>query len=346
MNKYIHFNSRGYSLIELLVVIAIFSVISAGLYTTFDSGQREFSVRQSTLFMQQQARMAMMNLEKDLKKIGYGFSSMVNLKFNAYASGAAATWTMVSCTDNTVDASINNAPNTDSISFRYYEGALDVDPDVTLREDHPVSSANTPVSTSDGFSDGDFFLIFDPNDPSKPGSLLQVTGFSNAAGADSVIHNSGNSPYNPPNATELFPTGGYPVGSIVLNIGSNNFAWCRYYVDANRNLVEQLRRAPSAALTSRIVAVGVEDLQLKYQFKDGNWLDAPVPGDINHDIENLRAVRVSIIVRTQKADKKFRSSTNFQMTSGNGNGNSYSGGGYRRLVLSSIISLRNMTLRK
>lgn len=339
-------DSRGYSLIELLIVIVILSLISAGLYLTFDSGQKEYGVRQATIRMQQQARLAMMNLEKDLKKIGYGFTNMGTLKFNAYASGAVTNWAMVSWTNNTVDASINNAPNTDSISFRYYEGPLDVESDVTLRADHPVSSANTPVSTSDSFTQGDFFLIFDPNNPAKPGSLLQATGFSNAAGADSVIHNSGNSPFNPPNATELFPAGGYPVGSIVLNLGSNNFAWRRYYVDANRNLVEQRRSVPSAALTSRVVAVGIEDLQLKYQFKDGTWRDAPVPNDANYDIENIRAIRVSIIARTEKPDNKLLSLTSFQMTGDNGNGIAYSGGGYRRQVLSSIISLRNMSLRK
>lgn len=346
MRKHSLVSARGYSLIELLIVLVILGVISAGLYSTFNSGQREYSVRQATIRMQQQARLAMMNLEKDLKKIGYGFSSIGKLSFNVYASGAATTWTMVECTNNSVVAAINNAPNTDTIGFRYYGGALDVDTDVTLRTDHPDSSANTPVSDSAGFSEGDFFIIYDPHDSSKPASMLQVTGTSNAAGGDSVIHNSGTSAYNPPNATNLFPAGGYPTGSIVLNLGSNNFAWCRYYVDANRNLVMQYRKSPSAGVTSRVVAVGVEDLQIKYQFADGKWLDAPISGDANYDIDDIRTVRVSIIVRTEKPDLKFSSSTNYQLTGANGNGVAYSGNGYRRLVLSSNISLRNMTIRK
>ncbi len=353
MNKDMHFDSRGYSLIEILVVIVILGVISAGLYSTFDSGQKEYGVRQATISMQQQARLAMMNLEKNLKKIGYGFTNMGTLKFNVYDSGAATTWTMVSCTDNVVDPSFNNADKTDSISFRYYEGPLDVESDVTLRADHPDTSSNTPVTSSDGFSMGDFYLIFDPNDPTKPGSLLQVTNpDTHAAAGDSVIHNSGLSPYNPPGGANHFPksppfaSAGYPVGSIVLNLGSNNFAWCRYYVDTNKNLVEQRQSAPSETITSRIVAVGIEDLQLKYQFKDGTWRDAPSDVDATYDIENLRTVRVSIIARTEKPDNKFTASTSFQMTGNNGNGLAYSGGGYRRLVLSSIISLRNMSLRK
>ena len=64
MNKDMHFDSRGYSLIELMVVIVILGVISAGLYVSFDSGQKEYGARQATILMQQQARLAMMNLKR------------------------------------------------------------------------------------------------------------------------------------------------------------------------------------------------------------------------------------------------------------------------------------------
>ena len=256
---------------------------------------------------------------------------MGKLKFNAYASGAKTTWTMVSWTDNTVDALINNAPNTDSISFRYYEGPLDAESDVTLRGNHPNSSAVTQVSDSDVFQDDDFYIIFDPNDTSKPGSMLQVTGFSNSGGGEAVIHAAVKVPITPPTLRNYFLKRlnfyrGLPCRQHCSNLGSNNFAWCRYYVDANRNLIVQRRSAPSSALVSRIVAAGIEDLQLKYQFKDGTWRDAPIDGNANYDIENIRAVRVSLIARTEKPDTKFISSTSFQMTGDNGNGVAHRGG--------------------
>lgn len=348
MTKSDYGSECGYSLIELMIVLVILGVVSAGVYSSFDSGQKEYSTREATIRMQQQARLAMINLEKDLKKIGYGFVSLGNLKVNAYSGGAVTTWSMVDCTNNTVDATINNAANTDTIAFRFYNGALDVASDVTLRTDHPLSSANTPVSSSDGFNDGDFFIIFDPNDAAKPASMLEVNpGTSNAGGGDSVIHNHGGgaSAFNPP-GDELFPIGGYPIGSVVLNLGGSQFYWLRYYVDANRNLIQLTQQGPSAAVTRRVIAAGVEDLQLKYLFKDGQWLDAPVNLDANHDINNLRAVRVSILVRAVNPDPKFGSTAAFQLTGDNGNGVSYSGGGYRRMILSSIISLRNMTIRK
>lgn len=354
MKKNVFRTEEGYSFIEMLVAIAIFALVSAGVYATFNSGQTEYGVRQLTIRMQQQARLAMTNLERDLKMIGYGFVDLGNLKVNVY-QGAPISWDIIAATDNTVVPSINNMVNTDTLTFRYFNGPLDLSTDVTITIDHPESSANTPVSSAAGFNNQDLFIIYDPNDPIKPASMLQVTGTSNVGG-DSIIHNSGNSDFNPPGGAinEIFPQSppysstGYGPGCKVLNIGQNMFYRVRYYIDNNLNLVKETQGDPTQTPVSRIVANGVEDLQITYQFKDdGNWYDSPVTDgtDPAHDVGNLRALRVSIIVRTQSADRNFNSIAAYQLTGDSGNGVAYAGGGFRRIIMSTTISLRNMAMR-
>jgi type IV pilus assembly protein PilW len=332
----------GYSLIEMIIVIAILAIVSTGIYVTFDSGQKEYGSRQSVLWMQQQARLAMMSMEKDLKMIGYGFIDVGTFKLNYYdkATGAQATMNLVNCTDNS-----GGFQKTDTISFRYYDGPLDLNKDVTITNSYLTSSplSETPVNTTTDFNDGDYYMIYDPACSDKNASLLQVSGVTSGL---SIKHNDGDAcPYNPPAGKEIFPGSGYGAGCKVFNLGQDRFKQIRYTVDSNYNLVKETQDDPSKPVVNHIAAQGIEDFQIKYLFKDGAVLDSPVSGDPDHDINNLRALRISIIVRTQKIDRSYNSAATYQLTGISGNGDPHNSAGYRRMDMSTVISLRNMAFR-
>lgn len=348
--------TKGYSLVEVLVVIVIFAIITAGVSAVFLRGQHEYLVREETVRMQQQARLAMTAMERDLRMTGYGLSDVGNLKIRFYNKGVGTV------TDNyyaVAEANVFGSPkvavpaaDTDSIAIRYCDQPSDAMPDITLSGSvPPPSSSNTPVSSTDGINANDLIIIYDPTDLAKYGSILMVTDTTSAGGL-SVKHGNGAgdgplaSFYNPSNpAVNLFPPGGYPVGAKVLRLAPEALRTVRYYVDAGMNLRRQSQAGLTGAVEERPVASGIEDFQVKYYFRDGTWLDAPVTDDPDHDVDKLRAVRISIIVRTAKPDRQYGAGDSIRLTGDDGNGVARSGGGYRRMVMSTTISLRNLAVR-
>jgi hypothetical protein len=219
-----------------------------------------------------------------------------------------------------------------------------------VTQDNLTAGNDTQVNSVDGFQKGDLFIIYDARDTARPATLLQVSNdpSNGASPKDRLVHNRGaNGPYNPPNSPELFPAGGYTTGSKVLNLAGGRTI--HYYIDKKLNLVRETRdnfdlSLPATSL--RPVAAGVEDLQIKYCFKDGQWLDGIVAGDASHDVNNLRALRVSIMVRALRPARASTGVAPALALSGElGNGIARGGDRYRRMALTTVINLRNLALR-
>lgn len=333
------FSQNGYTLIELLVVVVIMGIVTAGMMSVFLTSQEQYRVRDAMIRMQQQARQAMYDMEREVKLTGYGFMDLGNLKINVYGkdengNNATIKWGIVEA----VDGGVGRTSKTDRIAVRYLEKETDVAPDVVLTQENEESSSNMRVSDTSGFQTGDLFLVYDPSNLDAQASMYQVTGLS---GGGSILHNPGtHGPYNPPGGFKV----SYPVGSKVINLKTMEAKKVEYFVDAE-NLVKEVTPGGVGPVTRRIVASGIQDFQVKYRFKNGQWRDAPVDGDSNLDVNNLRAIRLSIIVRTAKADPRYGGSDTHQLTGVHGNGEVYSGQGYRRMEMSTIIGLRNLSMR-
>lgn len=331
---------RGYSLVEVLIVIAILAFVSTGLMVTFLTGQQEYAERDTTIRMQQQARLAMTSLERDIKMAGYGLMDMGNLKINVYKGGALLSpWVIVETGDG-------GGGGPDTISFRYQNPDIPTDTTtdiITIPTDYPSSKpAVLPLSSSVGIQEKDLLIIYDPADPNKPASLLQVSNIP--SGGDKVDHSSNPSkyPYNPPNSVELFPSGGYGAGSRVIKLKDIQMMKVTYSLDGDK-LVRNIWSSVTDTTQSHVVATGIEDMQIRYQFTDGNWLDTL--GGSGHEATDLRGVRISIIARTATPDLRYQSARTFQLTGPLGNGKTYSGGGYRRMTMSTTVALRNLAMR-
>lgn len=339
----------GYTLVEVLVAMVILAVVSAGISAVFITGQTEYGVREATVRMQQQARQAMNDMEREIKNTGYGLMDLGNLTINVYKEGLIPpwqSWQVISAEDNSGSAGVE--PNTDTISFLYSGTERDVGYDLIVSEDHPTSSAIMRVSPvgsvppsrtiNDDFTAGDLFLVYDPSDLDKPASRFEAT---NVHDPDKIHHNPGGG---------INPSGGfigveYGVGSKVVNLRLMQAKRVSYSVDTAQNLIKTVEDLslvdPPANKRTRIVAAGVEDLQIRYQFLDGTWKNA---GEAGFDARNIRAVQVGIIVRTEKADPRYPGQS-LQLTGSYGNGGVKNSAGYRRMTMSTIISVRNLGFR-
>jgi prepilin-type N-terminal cleavage/methylation domain-containing protein len=68
--------SRGVSLIELLVALVICAVIMGGIYRTFIRQQKTYVVQEQVVDMQQNARLAIGQIMRDIRSAGFGNVSM------------------------------------------------------------------------------------------------------------------------------------------------------------------------------------------------------------------------------------------------------------------------------
>ncbi|HET6421642.1 MAG TPA: PilW family protein [Geobacteraceae bacterium] len=331
---------NGFTIIELMIVMAILGLVLAGVCTTFESGLKDYNVRQAVTMMQQQGRLAMMSIERDLRMVGYGFTDMGNLHVKGYSSGVQ-TFDIIGGTS----ATTGTTGNPDTFFFRYYDGPLNIASDVTLTSNSTSSKdGQTPVTLATGFSTHDFYVVYDMTQPSLPSTLFRVTSINGST----VMHDSSVDPQFDSSTIELYNVGcTYSIGSKVLDLGTKKFKYVNYYVDTtNNSLVRQTQDDPSQPIVNHIIARGIEDIQFEYLFKNGEWQDTPTNDGGNHDINNLRAIRVNILVRTEQPDQMYKSTTPFQLTDTSSNNHaSHSGGGYRRMILSTVIHPRNLSFR-
>lgn len=340
-------SERGLTLVEIMVVLVILGVVLTGITIAFTSGQKEYVSRQASIRMQQQARLAVASLERDLRMTGHGLADIGNLQINVNFPDSP--WSIVDA-----GAVASSAANTDAFAVRFLEGepepatAVAGKPVMYEKEVRTVvpytssaPSEDTVVTTSAGFKVGDLYLVNDRNDYSRPAVLLQVTAVTTGQ-----LSHKPNVSVNPSggSGSNIFPPGGYPAGARVLNIGTDRLRQVGYYIDANRNLVRWQKNnpLPGTPVESRTVAAGIEDLQLKFQLSDApDWKDTITKAEV----AKLRTVKVSIIARSERPEATFTSGEVFQLGGTYGNGVSYSGGGYRRMILSSTIHLRNLAMR-
>jgi len=65
-------NRKGMTLIELLVALVVSGVLVAGVYRTFVSQQNTFTVQEQVVDMQQNVRLAINRMTRELRMAGYG----------------------------------------------------------------------------------------------------------------------------------------------------------------------------------------------------------------------------------------------------------------------------------
>ncbi len=228
-------NQRGVTLIELLLALAISAILIAGIYRTFISTQRSYMVQDQVVEMQQNMRVAINRMMREIRMVNFG--RIIN--FNP------ATGTFVS---NLLPIHIPGPPP------QTFPTVLTTNPD-----DITILGGFEQIKTATG--NPITVVSFDPTIPSI--TLSHTTDEFDGANSR-LLSIGGDESFIVQNRVgntltlDRVPTN--PVGHFIFKIHA-----VRYYVDAN----QILRRDAFTGARNQPMAENIESIQFQYFTANG-----------------------------------------------------------------------------
>jgi type IV pilus assembly protein PilW len=323
MKTYRRIQSRpGFTLVELLVAMSMGLIVLTVMFTMFRTSQRSYVLQDYVAEMQQNLRVAMYSVSRDLRMAGCGINILSNLvpTVEVYSDGEA-TWRNLQGITAT-----NSTTGPDQIEL-FIGDIQSGEYDATITKAMPDASAELEVDTVANFKEKDCVIISNGINA----ALFVVTTVENAP---AKLQHDTTEILNPPAAFKAFPHGGgFFQGSRLYNFG--NGRWVTYYIDtatdtAHPRLMANLHDNNPAV----VVAENIEDMQFHYFMADGSDTDNPAGNE-----NDIRAIRVTFCSRTDAVDRDanvFR-----PVTIEDHNPGAVPPDGYRRRLLSTVIKVRN-----
>lgn len=300
--------SKGFTIVELMVTMAISAILIASIYGIFASQNRICGEEEQTIEMQQNARIAMKLLERDLRMAGFWGCGTTPDNFKNTVRGQDTNPLLsmlpVRGVNNLAEGNTYGAKvGTDLFIVSY------ADQDGGVRVDEPYMNNNS----------ADIHLV-DPGNPSpiKKGdivlisdcqytSVFQITNMQDSA--RSVVHNENQGGGNPDPANWTKDLGHkYAEGTFVYALKMKY-----YWISPDNQLMMSQGGFPvggnayQQTNSSQPIAENIEDLQLEYGVdSDGNgtpdqWYNASAVPNWN----NVIAVRIFLLVRTTREVKDY-----------------------------------------
>ncbi len=299
-------SDRGFSLVELMVgmTIGLLTVLVVLKTMEFSEGHRRASSSGSDSTVN--SALALYTIERDGKNAGYGMTvtrASIGCEIKAkFGSDPIKSFNLapVRITDGA-----NGAP--DSLQF-LASSKNGITLPTRIAVDHPQTAANFFVESDVGINDMDLMVAV-PRvlTGSNWCSVFQVTndtttggGGGGGQGQNKVIHNSGQSNWNQPGGSNIFPPGGYLEGDYLINLG--NFIDHTYSIQNNYLRLTEFFMGNNTTQVKDLYP-NIVQLQAVYgKDTDGDnivdtW-NATQPTD-SAGWQQIRAVRVAIVARSQ-----------------------------------------------
>jgi type IV pilus assembly protein PilW len=312
--------TRGFTLIELLISMALSGIVISAIYTLFISQNRSYSIQEQVSEMQQNARVAMDRIVRDVRMAGYGVVDddeafvIGNIDYDYNKSD---------------DFQTNNDPhrlNADGIVIRRADG-----PPIDIMI-YNGSASNLSVCFPSDFEVDDILTIIAGNNY----DTIEVDHISKTNASeckicdnkecDNIIFTPGQSAYNNPGGLDDWAINGTVA----------KFAEIAYFIDVKSDGSPVLKRSINGQ-PAQTLAENIEDLQIAYQLSDdATWYDTLSPAQ---QVQDIRSVRINVLARTDKMDPHFSGKREAIEDHAAGNADKY-----RRRLLTTVINVRNMGL--
>ncbi len=351
--------SKGLTLVELLVALVLTAIVGAALYQGLINQSKNFYLQDQMAEAQQNARIAMDAILKDLRSAGYGMGYIAKDADQTAVNDQGVLFGTRQL-PTTVNIVTNNDPAHNGADVLYIRRG-DSTPFTILKfNPHPhhgdwwmLFIGVDPDMVFVPFVAGDFVLLMDADkheframkvmdkgktdvgDPvGKNKTKISLMAYPNAFFSDCGVCADGDN-----DETRCRSSGytDYSGGTVtkLLEIA--------YYI---QNIHDDTLGADVPCLmksvndqTAQLVARGIEDLQIAYQDSAGLWyrdgtraLDPPTPG-------NVRNVRVNLVARA-----RIPTSNTYHFQEALEDGSRHPGDGtdgYPRRVLTTQVKIRN-----
>lgn len=337
----------AFTLVELLVTLAMTAIIAGAVYGIFGVQVQRKKVEQKSIEMQQNARVALDLIARDMRMSGFwGCMTPGAFKNTVRGQDADVLLQMVPVfgyNNLPADNSLSAKANTDVLVLSYAdsEGSAPVTTPYM-----PDNSAAIHLANPGNLEEGDIALISDCSFT----SIFQITQLNDNGNPNDrkyvLVHNQsqGHGTPNPGNwdqnlghsygsGSSVYPIGARyywvtPQNELRMSMGGFDFATNTYKTDFN----------------VQTVAENIEDLQLRYG-EDSNNDGRPdqwYSGDNVASWGNVIALEVSLLARSSKMEKDFRN-THIYSFADRPTPHAYNDR-YHRLLMQRVITLRNRTM--
>ncbi|MFH1090488.1 MAG: PilW family protein, partial [Pseudomonadota bacterium] len=293
------------------------------MFTMFRTANRSYIRQDYVAEMQQNLRVAMYYVARDVRMAGCGLNLFSGLVPNIQIfNDTDSAWHFV-----LPITGANSAVGPDTFTVFYGDiksGAYDA----SITGPMPDASAELNVDAVASFKEGNTVIVTN----GITATLFVVSEVQ--AAALKLQHNPAASVFNPPAAFKAFPAGaGYGTGSLLFNFGAS--VWVTYAINQSDPLHPRLIADYHDGTAVRIIADNIEDMQLHYFLNDGSEVDNPVGFE-----SKIQAVRINVVARVDKQD--FEGVIFKPLNLEDRVWLSPPDDGFRRRVLSTIARLRNM----
>jgi prepilin-type N-terminal cleavage/methylation domain-containing protein len=265
---------KGLTLIELLVALAISAILTAGLYRTFIGQHKTYAAQEQVVDMQQNARVAISRMMREIRMAGLGNVSTVLPNFTAI-NGPFNNVINPSDNKNIVDGRV-----TDQVTII---GAFEQISTLASEASPGTNTIQLKGKASEFDRVNKKYICI--------GGLETHT--------ISIIDTVGNTITMNENVVNRFPvdTPVFKVKAITYQLRPDN---------RNPKMPVLTREDNTDGGGSQVVAENIDNLQFRYVFEDGSESDSPT------DPSRIRMVRVTVRARTSFSDLEFKSDSEFK----------------------------------
>jgi len=341
LNSRVRRYQNGFTLIELLMVMLILGLVMGSVYSVYETSQRSATVQDDVVDVQQNLRVAMEGINRDVRHAGFLISQMYD-SIQTAATGTGGYGYQPAGNGNTVQPI--NAAQDNSLNTTLTASTRDVFPGkpdkvhadmLTLNSASPFTafarivagqifssssgsfSVSTPEST-DSFKVNDYVRVLNPSrhnqstnlspveDLKGPGTVFKVTAIDRTNAAIGIDRVSGNSPVNTvfkmDDMLVRIPTADTTFpATVVYCLGPATN--CTTAVDECRQSDADLTKCLVRIENghAEVIASRISGLQFTYLLDNGIEVPNSVTPLPGPDLAMVRAVRVTITGQTAKA---------------------------------------------